>query len=226
MGDSPEIFHSLQGEGVSMGKPAVFIRLALCNLKCEWCDTSYTWKWPRNGANSHIISIPVREVSRLISDFPSTHLVITGGEPLLQCNKIVELMAFLPHHSLEIETNGTLIPSPELDDRVTQYNISPKLNHSGNPTKNRLNKKALKWFSLSDKSWFKFVIEHPKDIDEVEELEKSCSLPHDKILLMPKGTSVETLNNILPLLAEECIRRNYRLTDRLHIHLWGNKPGV
>ena len=42
---SPEIFHTLQGEGLSAGKPAVFIRASLCNLHCVWCDTDYTWNW-------------------------------------------------------------------------------------------------------------------------------------------------------------------------------------
>ena len=42
---SPEIFHTLQGEGASLGKPSVFIRSSLCNLHCQWCDTDYTWNW-------------------------------------------------------------------------------------------------------------------------------------------------------------------------------------
>ena len=43
----PEIFHSIQGEGVSAGTPTVFLRLATCNLACTWCDTRYTWDWRR-----------------------------------------------------------------------------------------------------------------------------------------------------------------------------------
>lgn len=226
LGESPEIFHSLQGEGISLGKPAVFVRLALCNLRCHWCDTSYTWKWPYKDSSRYLLSIPPREVARLISDFPCTHLVITGGEPLLQCDKIVELMELLPYHTLEIETNGTLIPSPELDSRASQYNVSPKLLHSGNPSKTALKAEALRWFTRCDKSWFKFVVNQTEDINEVAEWEQAHNIPHDRILLMPRGTTPEELNETLPMLAEECLKRNYRLTDRLHIHLWGNKPGV
>ena len=209
-----------------MGKPAVFIRLALCNLRCDWCDTSYTWKWPVKESSKHVLSIPPEEVARIISDFPTRHIVITGGEPLIQSGKIIELLKYLPFHTLEVETNGTLIPPEELDCRVTQYNISPKHSHSGNSDRNALSVQALEWFAASSKAWFKFVIESPGDIEEVEKLEKSIPLPHDRILLMPKGTTSEELNRILPWLAEECLKRGYRLTDRLHIHLWGNKPGV
>ena len=45
LGDGPEIFHTIQGEGVSAGMPAVFIRASRCNLHCVWCDTAYTWNW-------------------------------------------------------------------------------------------------------------------------------------------------------------------------------------
>ena len=44
-GDRPEIFHSIQGEGRSAGRPSIFLRCSLCNLHCIWCDTDYTWNW-------------------------------------------------------------------------------------------------------------------------------------------------------------------------------------
>ena len=42
-----EIFESIQGEGPTAGEPCVFLRLAMCNLHCRWCDTKYTWDWKK-----------------------------------------------------------------------------------------------------------------------------------------------------------------------------------
>ena len=53
----PEIFHSLQGEGHSIGTPTVFLRLALCNLTCVWCDTKYTWDWANFDTKAEILSM-------------------------------------------------------------------------------------------------------------------------------------------------------------------------
>ena len=96
---SPEIFHTLQGEGASLGKPSVFIRSSLCNLHCQWCDTDYTWNWEgtpwkheRDGdpgyakfrKSEQIIQRTPAEVAACAERFPCRHLVLTGGEPLLQ----------------------------------------------------------------------------------------------------------------------------------------------
>ena len=66
---SPEIFHSIQGEGLNLGKPAVFLRLALCNLACTWCDTRYTWDWKEYDRDEQIIEIPVEEAQRQILQY-------------------------------------------------------------------------------------------------------------------------------------------------------------
>ncbi len=241
----PEIFHSLQGEGVSAGIPSIFIRASLCNLHCQWCDTDYTWNWegsPWNHENDvdpayqkypksdWIATVSVDEVVQQVTSFPCRHVILTGGEPLLQDPAWTQLCAALrkchPDYTFEIETNGTLCPSAELDSFIGQYNVSPKLSNSGNEKHLRLNAEALHFFSHCHHAWFKFVIAHEEDLAEVETLIARHHIPKERILLMPEGRDDTTLQRRRLWLADICRDHNYRYSDRLHIQLWGSKRGV
>lgn len=107
-----EIFYSLQGEGQFTGKAATFIRLAGCNLKCPFCDTSHSGY--RLMTSDEIIA----EISRNASP----HVVITGGEPALQ--PLGELIDALHAGGrfIQVETNGTL----QLPDNIDWVTCSPK----------------------------------------------------------------------------------------------------
>src|SRR4051812_8767836 len=85
---SPEIFVSFQGEGVSLGRPSVFVRLAGCNLSCSWCDTRYTWDWAASSRAQHVTTLSVTAVLETIRASGVPNVVITGGEPLLQSGAI------------------------------------------------------------------------------------------------------------------------------------------
>ena len=91
----PEIFHSIQGEGVSAGTPTVFLRLATCNLACTWCDTRYTWDWRNFDYADGVVEMDLDEVERRVRAFDRPRLVITGGEPLLQQAVLAPLVASL-----------------------------------------------------------------------------------------------------------------------------------
>ena len=75
----PEIFHSLQGEGVTASRPSVFLRLATCNLACSWCDTKYTWDWDSYDYEREVVSLSVSEVEERVMEFRCPRLVITGA---------------------------------------------------------------------------------------------------------------------------------------------------
>ena len=112
-----EVFYTLQGEGPRSGEPAVFIRLAGCNLACTWCDTDF---------ESSAWHPTLDELLHAVAALPKTALiVITGGEPFRQ--NIAPLVTALLETgtTVQIETNGTLwVPLP-LDSRL-EIICSPK----------------------------------------------------------------------------------------------------
>ncbi|MGB0992946.1 MAG: 7-carboxy-7-deazaguanine synthase QueE [Akkermansiaceae bacterium] len=241
----PEIFHTLQGEGISMGVPAVFVRSSLCNLHCQWCDTDYTWNWEgtpwpheKDGELGYqkfrkdewVTELSTDEVARRVLQYDCNRVVLTGGEPLLQDTAWVAMMGRLRETSqdmsFEVETNGTKIPSEEFDALASQYNVSPKLANSGNAEQLREQPTALDFFGQSGKAWFKFVIAEDTDLDEVEALIETYQLPKNRILIMPEGRDQATLQQRRLWVADACKSRGFRYSDRLHIQLWGSKRGV
>ena len=96
-----EIHRTLQGEGSRAGRPCVIVRLAGCNLRCRWCDTTYAYEEGDERSVDEVLA----EVDRL----GSGHVLITGGEPLGQPAS-AELMARLRQAGREVvlETNGSM----------------------------------------------------------------------------------------------------------------------
>ena len=245
LGDGPEIFHTIQGEGVSAGSPAVFIRASRCNLHCVWCDTDHTWNfegtpWPHEkdalpGYVKHCKADVTCEITpagaaRRALSFGCPRFVITGGEPLLQEKELLEMIRLIrgemPGCFIEVETNATRMPSADFADAVDQFNVSPKLSNSGMPESLRLVGEVLYFFAGSPKAWFKFVVSTPADLAEVLDLRGRCAIPHARILLMPEGRTTDELDRGAPQLAELCREHGFRFCDRLHVRLWGDRRGV
>ena len=232
----PEIFASVQGEGPSMGMPVAFMRLSRCNLACVWCDTAYTWHFqgderPHRGGveydrKANQLSLPEDEVAARILALGQSRLVITGGEPLLQAPALARLLELLPDVSIEIETNGTTKAPAPLDIRIDQFNVSPKLAHSGNPAELALLPERLDAYATDPRAWFKFVIAAPADLDEVLALRDRYRFKRDHVFLMPEGTDSATLREREQWLVPLCLEHGFRLSDRLHIHLFGYTRGT
>ncbi|MBL8545775.1 MAG: 7-carboxy-7-deazaguanine synthase QueE [Hyphomonadaceae bacterium] len=236
----PEIFRSIQGEGPAIGRPRTFVRLSGCNLHCVWCDTAYTWNWVgtpfahRDNAkfnlSAEMVSLSVKETAARIRALPSEGVVITGGEPLLQTGAVVELIDTLrldDHRAwVDIETNGSIVPSQELVDRIDFFVVSPKLAHSGNEAALALKDEALRRFAQMTSASFKFVVKDAADVEAVAALAETYAFAKQRIYIMPEGTTSEALLARGPTLIDAVIAHGFNYSDRLHIHLFGQKRGV
>ena len=232
----PEIFASVQGEGASAGMPVAFLRLSRCNLACVWCDTPYTWHFDGDerehrghttfDRTANQLTLEPADVAERIAALGQRRLVITGGEPLMQAGKLAEMLEHLPDMQVEIETNGTVMPPARLDIRVDQYNVSPKLSHSGNAAQLALKPDMLEHWAAEPRAFLKFVVASPADVDEVTTLVERHRVPRQRVFLMPEGTDSGTLRSRMDWLAPLCLETGYRLTDRLHIHLFGDTRGT
>jgi len=230
-----EAFVSIQGEGKTMGRRSVFLRLAGCNLMCggqgtqfdnelhsgaEWrCDTIEVWMKGKAKAFNDILD---KEMLDQLID--GAHLIITGGEPLLQQDAICDFLESLDMPVfVEIETNGTIMPNTYLIERVNQWNISPKLTSSGNG-KLGINYDVLEMFNewSPEKVQFKFVVANEKDIDEIEELDLD---PH-KIWLMPAGSSQAEIAYRAPEVVLWALEKAYSYSHRLQVSIWNQTTGV
>lgn len=232
----PEIFASLQGEGLSLGRPSTFVRLSRCNLACVWCDTAYTWRFEGDNRahkdarafdrSVNQLALSEADVATRIAALAPDRLVITGGEPLLQGAALAHMVALLPDMHVEIETNGTVTPHTDLDRLVHQYNVSPKLAHSGNAPELALIPERLSGWAADPRAVFKFVVADVADVDEVLDLQTRFTIPGERIFLMAEGRTSAELQARNPWLAQICLQHGFRFTDRLHIHLYGDTRGT
>jgi 7-carboxy-7-deazaguanine synthase len=250
---------TIQGEGKLAGMPSLFIRLAACNLRCMWylpdgslskCDTPYssfntgktiTWE------SDQIINTISQNLGNI------THVVITGGEPLLQKSTLKTLIPELKSKTgvhITIETNGTLFDAA-VAQQTNLVSLSPKLQNS-EPTPEKMKSSGIQpsgpfTFHASTRrnveviqQWIdhahangndfqlKFVIGREEDETEIrnEFLSHLSSWQPSDILVMPLGASREQLNITTPLALQMAIANGWRYAPRLHIDLFGNISGV
>jgi len=223
-----EVFYSIQGEGVLVGIPSVFIRTSGCNLRCTWCDTPYT-SWSPEGED-----FSIEQIAAAVLAFHARHVVITGGEPMI-APEMVRLTRILQDARLHItvETAGTVY-APVACDLMS---ISPKLSNSvphdreggrwaAQHDRLRYQPEVLKRLIRDYAYQLKFVVTSTGDLEEINEIRDNLSAERERIVLMPEGTSREVLRERGLWLAEVCKTSGYRYSPRLHIDLWGNRRGI
>jgi len=238
-----ELFHSRQGEGRWTGVSSFFIRTSGCNLRCWFCDTPYT-SWEPEGTQQSVESL-VEEATRIGCE----HVVITGGEPMLQ-PEVVSLTKQLKQqgHIITVETAGTIDQPVECD----LMSISPKLPNS---TPDRGNQR---WPQLTNSDTaksdetiielhegrrdrpetirrltsdydyqLKFVVDTPEDIADIENyLAEFPHLTPGNIYLMPQGIDWTTLENKYQWISKVANERGWQVSQRRHIEWYGNRRGT
>ena len=226
-----EIFYSVQGEGELTGIPSVFVRTSGCNLRCNWCDTSYA-SWNPEGTEMSVERI-VDEVAK----HPAQHCVLTGGEPMVAkgIRDLAQALRSAGKH-ITIETAATVLPEGIAFDLAS---LSPKLSNSAPderlPAGWRMKHEQLRrqpdviraWIDQGDYQ-LKFVVTSAGDVDEIHSLlsDLKRSVPPHKILLMPEGTTIEKIRGRNETLVELCKRHGYRFCHRLHVELFGHTRGT
>jgi 7-carboxy-7-deazaguanine synthase len=205
----------------------VFVRVSGCNLRCRWCDTPYASWFPEGPI------LAVDEIVEQVVAFGIDHVVLTGGEPML-FDPIETLATTLKAlgKTITIETAGTIYRDLPCD----LMSISPKLAGStpDDPTwhdrheKLRIQLDVLQRLIARYPYQLKFVTNpEVEGLEEIETLLLGLDGVHpQRVLLMPEGTDSQTLLRRSRMLVEPCMTRNWRLTQRLHIDLFGNTKGT
>lgn len=221
-----EIFSSIQGEGPSAGARCLFVRLALCNLRCSWCDTKYTWEFRQYRYSDEVHSMPSDQLLDRIAECPEKRIVITGGEPLLQRVALSRIVTRVPGSiAIEVETNGTISPTAELIERVDQWNVSPKLSHSGEPESRRVRPGVLAQLRDTGRGYLKIVVQREADLLEVEALVIATGWPRHQVLLMPEAQRERDYRVRAGVIEKLSEAHGFGFSPRLHVLRWDGARG-
>ena len=205
-----EIFHSLQGESVTVGLPTVFVRLTGCPLRCQYCDTAYAFTGGKQVAMDDILA--------RIAAFECKHVCVTGGEPLAQPG-CIDLLKHLcdAGHAVSMETSGAR-DIAAVDPRVMIV-MDLKTPDSGECKKNLLTN--IPYLKPTDQ--IKFVL------CSREDYQWACSMitehhltEHAHILFSPSWNQLNPTT-----LADWIIQDRLPVRFQLQLHkiLWNDAPG-
>jgi 7-carboxy-7-deazaguanine synthase len=224
-----EIYRSVQGEGFLSGQESVFVRASGCNLRCWYCDTPYA-SWTPEGED-----LSVDEILARIDALGSSHVVLTGGEPMLFA-ELIPLSAGLREQGrhITIETAGTLYLPVDCD----LMSISPKLSNStpqpeqephwsARHERTRRAPAVIRRLVGEHPYQLKFVVDQPDDCREVETLLREIpEIDRSRAMLMPQGIDAATLARQAKWLEPYCREHDLLYCPRKHIEWFGLARGT
>lgn len=209
-----EIFYSLQGEGLEIGLPTVFVRLFACDLRCKWCDTMYAVEG--RDFKDHSVSDVVSEVEK----HECNRVCITGGEPLIQAKEVEEFATRLleNNYTILLETSGHKMPPPILWTENSTISMDCKC-----PSSSMQDKMDFDLFAkLRAKDQLKFVIQDEVDYEYAKGILSRYSIRANVIFQPTHGSELGWLTKKVIDDKLEFIR----VLPQLHKIIWGEKRGV
>lgn len=224
-------YDTIQGEGIYAGVPAAFLRLKGCQMNCVYCDTTEVWRYGTPFSFNELFEL-INSTMLIPKLKKGQHLVITGGSPLLQMDRLRNFMVdfvlrykFKPF--IEIENECSIMPELAKTFYIDCWNNSPKLDSSGVSFGQRFQPDIIHWLAQQSNSWFKFVISKESDWNEIDECYLVPQLIRkDQIILMPEGATEIEIAKTRLITMEMAVANNVRYTTREHIVVWGKKTGV
>lgn len=201
-----EIFNSIQGEGIDLGRPCVMVRLTGCNLNCSYCDTGYAFEEGQY--------FTLDEIINKVKSFGSRIVEITGGEPLAQENtpELIKKLLDLNYRTL-IETNGSfnidkidsravkIVDIKTPSSRMDKFNLYSNIN------------------KLNYEDQLKFVIGNRNDFDFAVAVlnEVNPKIKGGNIIFSPVFDKID-LKELSSWIIEENL--NIRMQVQLHKIIW------
>jgi len=210
-----EIFYSIEGEGIKIGSPEIFVRLANCNLSCNWCDTKYSW----NGGQE----MSLHKVINDITKYPCKNVSITGGEPLLQRVELLKLLQRLKKSGywIQINTNGTIF-NKKIFGQVDLISMDCKCPSSGMKSDPRVLKQVRDLFP--SKTQFKFVVSNKEDYQFAKNTLASLLKGAPDVIFQPQWAKRRFSKKLAKLVMEDHL--DVRLILQQQKMIWGEKAGV
>ncbi len=205
-----EIFYSIQGEGILLGTPTIFIRTTGCNLRCEYCDTKYSYE---NGRE-----YTVEEILDEIKKYSCKYVCVTGGEPLIQ-EDLYDLVKSLEDKKYKIclETNGSIFIKKLAKFKNVVISLDIKCPSSNMDKK--MNLENISYLKKNDQ--IKFVISNKNDYNFAKKITNSYKIISNIYFQPVWGFDIKKLVNWI---LEDCL--DVKLGIQLHKIIWGNLKGV
>lgn len=193
------------------------------------CDTAEVWK--KGEVLSFAELKTLFRVKGYLAHFNTdAHLVVTGGDPLIQQESLAEFLIALRSicqlNHVEIETEGVIMPEAVLATQVELWNVSPKLANSGMGKSLRYHPEVLRFHNWYTNAIFKFPVATSSDVSEVKSICEDCHIPRSKVYLMPICANRLQFETWAAKVAKVALDHNYHFSPRMHLTIWDKSVGV